>query len=217
MRDIPFKAKVIKRGEEDALYELGKFTSTTAQTLSQNNAQTHALDDRNINGNIDPTLQSIDKIAKELEIISQRLEDIENDGVKGKDLDKQIVDGIRDLKKHSEFYEKAALNFEANVLKTALKFAQKIIQLEVSEKSAQIAKQTLEPIMQKIKTASHIEIRLNPKDYLLLKDEFEFGVNVSLIEDANVALGGVIVTSDLGNFDGSVEARIKSIMQLCDI
>ena len=210
------KSTIIKRGEEDAPFELGKFTSTSPQELS-NNSFEHSLDDKSINGNVDPTLQGVMQITKQLENISQRLEIIENDGVKGKDLDKQIIDGIRDLKKHSEFYEKAALNFEANVLKTALKFAQKIMQLEVSEKSAQIAKQTLEPIMQKIKTASHIEIRLNPKDYLLLKDEFEFGINVGLIEDANVALGGVIVTSDLGNFDGSVEARIKSIMQICDI
>jgi len=216
MQDVSLKSTIIKRGEEDAPFELGKFTSTSPQELS-NNSFEHSLDDKSINGNVDPTLQGVMQITKQLENISQRLEIIENDGVKGRDLDKQIVDGIRDLKKHTEFFERAALNFETNVLKTALKLATKIVQIEVSNKSEQIAKQTLEPILKQIKSASKIEIRLNPKDFLLLKDEFDFGNNVSLIEDANVSLGGVVVVSDLGNFDGSVEARIKSIMQICDI
>jgi flagellar assembly protein FliH len=215
MSNINSKAQIIKRGQQDSAFELGVFTNSTPNSLANTNFS-HSLNDKSINGNIDPTLQGVEGIAKQLELISQKISDIENDGIKGRDLDKQVVDGIRDLKQHTEFFEQAALNFEANVLKTALKLANKIVQIELADKSAQIAKTTLEPIMKKIQSASKVEIKLNPKDFLLLKDDLQLGANVHLLEDANVTLGGVIVSSDLGNFDGSVEAKVQAIMQLCE-
>ena len=67
--------------------------------------------------------------------------------------------------------------------------------------------------MEKIKTASKVTIHLNPKDYVVLKDQLNLDSFVSLQEDSNVLAGGVVIASDLGNFDGSIESKIATMLE----
>ena len=94
---------------------------------------------------------------------------------------------------------------ETKLLKTSLSIAQKIIGIEVGENSSQIAKATISGMMDKINTASKVTIHLNPKDYVVLKEQLQFESFVDIKEDSNVSAGGVVIASDLGNFDGKKE------------
>ena len=67
--------------------------------------------------------------------------------------------------------------------------------------------------MSKIKTASRINIHLNPKDYVVLKDQLIFESFVTLQEDSNVTAGGVVIASDLGNFDGNIESKVQTMLE----
>ena len=40
---------------------------------------------------------------------------------------------------------------------------------------------------------------------------------IELLEDANVVAGGVVIASDLGNFDGSIEAKVSSMLESLDL
>ena len=70
--------------------------------------------------------------------------------------------------------------------------------------------------MAKIKTSSKINIHLNPKDYIVLKDQLKFESFVTLQEDSNVSAGGVVIASDLGNFDGNIEAKVQTMLESLD-
>ena len=106
---------------------------------------------------------------------------------------------------------------ETKLLKTSISIAQKIISIEVGENSSKIAKQTITHLLDKIKTASKVQIHLNPKDYEILKDQLNLEAFIELKQDANVTAGGVVIASDLGNFDGNIESKVSSMLDSLDL
>lgn len=169
-------------------------------------------------GKIDPILQEVQNLTIKLNDISQKVTNIEQEGVtKGKDLDAQVVKAIKDLKQYAAFFEQATFQMETKLLKTSISIAQKIINIEVGENSSKIAKQTINQLLEKVKSASKVKIHLNPKDYHILKAELSLEPFIELCEDPNVIAGGVVIASDLGNFDGSVEAKVTSMLESLDL
>ncbi|MFY4844362.1 FliH/SctL family protein [Aliarcobacter butzleri] len=169
-------------------------------------------------GKIDPILQEVQNLTIKLNEISQKVTNIEQEGVtKGKDLDAQVIKAIKDLKQYAAFFEQATFQMETKLLKTSISIAQKIINIEVGENSSKIAKQTINQLLEKVKSASKVKIHLNPKDYHILKAELSLEPFIELCEDPNVIAGGVVIASDLGNFDGSVEAKVTSMLESLDL
>ncbi|MCG3711652.1 FliH/SctL family protein [Aliarcobacter butzleri] len=169
-------------------------------------------------GKIDPILQEVQNLTIKLNEISQKVTNIEQEGViKGKDLDAQVVKAIKDLKQYAAFFEQATFQMETKLLKTSISIAQKIINIEVGENSSKIAKQTINQLLDKVKSASKVKIHLNPKDYHILKAELSLEPFIELCEDLNVVAGGVVIASDLGNFDGSIEAKVSSMLESLDL
>ena len=212
--NVNSNAKIIKTNDVQE-YKLGTFISNTPDEQVLN--EQVKLDDKSINGNTDPVLAAINDLSLKLNLIESKVVNIENDGVKTRDLDQQLIQALRDLKNYASFFEQAIFQLESKILKTSMSIAKKIISVEIGEQSEQIAKMTIENILNKIKTASQITIHLNPKDYLVLKDELNLDNFISLQEDSNVTAGGVVIASDLGNFDGNIEAKVQSIVESLDI
>ena len=167
---------------------------------------------------IEPIFAEFEKMIKKIEEVSQKVTTIEQDAIiKGKDFDTQVIKAIKDLKQCATFFEQAAFGFESKLLKTSISIAQKIINIEVGENSSKIAKQTINQLLLKLKNATKVKIHLNPKDYYILKQELELEPFIELFEDANVVAGGVVIASDLGNFDGSIEAKVSSMLESLDL
>jgi len=209
--NVNSNAKIIKTNDVQE-YKLGTFISNTPDEQVLN--EQVKLDDKSINGNTDPVLAAINDLSSKLNLIESKVINIENDGVKTRDLDQQLIQALRDLKNYASFFEQATFQLESKILKTSMSIAKKIISVEIGEQSEQIAKMTIENILNKIKTASQITIHLNPK---VLKDELNLDNFISLQEDSNVTAGGVVIASDLGNFDGNIEAKVQSIVESLDI
>jgi len=213
--NVNSNARIISSDKTEA-YTLGTFNSTAIDVQTDQMKAQATLNDKSINGNIDPVLIEIQKLTSKLNNIEQKVVSIENDGIKGKDLDKQLIQALKDLKNYATFFEQATFQLETKILKTSMSIAQKIIGVEVGEQSALIAKVTIENILNKIKSASQVTIHLNPKDFLVLKDELNLEDFITIIEDQNVTAGGVVIASDLGNFDGNIEAKIQTILESLD-
>ena len=208
-------SKVIKANTDAVPFELGTFV-TNDQNQNANMKNVAVLNDKSINGNVDPVLAEIKVLQKNLTQIGKRVESIERDGVKGRDLDRQVVNALKDLKQYSTFFEQAVFQMETKLVKTSFSIAKKIIGIELGENSALIAQETIKGMMDKIKTSSKVTIHLNPKDYIILKDKIKFDNYVSVQEDPNVTAGGVVIASDLGNFDGNVESKLESMLHSLD-
>jgi flagellar assembly protein FliH len=209
-------AKVLNSDDSVQKYELGNFINNNSETNLVPNSNT-VLDDREINGRVDPVLIEVRNLQNQIAEISKRVINIENDGVKGRDIDAQVVQAIKDLKQYAAFFEQATFQMESKIFKTSIALAQKIIAIEVGENSAKIAKETIKYLLEKIKTASRVQIHLNPKDYEILKSELNLEPFIELQKDPNVIAGGVVISSDLGNFDGSVESKVASMLETLDL
>ena len=204
-------SKVLKANNEEVPFELGNFiTNDQGQNSDMKNIA--ILNDKSINGNVDPVLLEIQNLQKMMQGIGQRVESIENDGIKGRDLDKQLVEALKDLKHYSTFFEQATFQMETKLVKTSFSIAKKIIGIEIGENSSKIAAETIKGMMDKIQTSSKVTIHINPKDYLIIKEQMTFDSFVNLQEDPNVTAGGVVVASDLGNFDGNIEAKLDTML-----
>lgn len=167
---------------------------------------------------IEPIFNEFEKMIKKIEEVSQKVTTIEQDAIiKGKEFDTQVIKAIKDLKQCATFFEQAAFGFESKLLKTSISIAQKIINIEVGENSSKIAKQTINQLLLKLKNATKVKIHLNPKDYYVLKQELELEPFIELLEDPNVVAGGVVIASNIGNFDGSIEAKVSSMLESLDL
>jgi len=213
--NVNTSSQIIKKNSETQEYQLGTFV-THGSNQNEQMKNVAVLNDKSINGNVDPVLTEIKALQQSMLAIQQKVNLIENDGIKGRDLDKQLVEALKDLKHYSTFFEQATFQMETKLLKTSLSIAQKVIGIEVGENSTAIAKATIESMMDKIKTSSKVTIHLNPKDYIVLKSQLSFDSFVSLQEDSNVTAGGVVVASDLGNFDGNIESKLQSMLESLD-
>jgi flagellar assembly protein FliH len=209
-------AKILSKNEEVQKYELGTFINSQSETNVVTNSNS-VLDDREINGRVDPVLIEVRNLTAKLNEISLKVSNIENDGIKGKDVDAQVVQAIKDLKHYAAFFEQATFQMETKLLKTSISIAQKIISIEVGENSSKIAKQTINHLLNKIKTASKVQIHLNPKDYEILKGQLNLEPFIELKSDANVTAGGVVIASDLGNFDGNIDSKVSSMLDSLDL
>lgn len=235
-------ARILKDGKKVEKFELSNFLKNKAlpkeessdfvelkleEEANSNSEKTeikssiqpmNIVDNSAIFEKIEPIFAEFEKMIKKIEEVSQKVTTIEQDAIiKGKDFDTQVIKAIKDLKQCATFFEQAAFGFESKLLKTSISIAQKIINIEVGENSSKIAKQTINQLLLKLKNATKVKIHLNPKDYYVLKQELELEPFIELLEDANVVAGGVVIASNLGNFDGSIEAKISSMLESLDL
>lgn len=213
-------AKVVSKKDDVEEYKLGTFMNNQ-QTPSQsepqpNNSTVLSNPNQPVNMGVEPLLNEIKNLHMKLDQITSKVTTIESDGVRSKDIDAQVVQAIKDLKHYAAFFEQATFQMETKLLKTSISIAQKIISIEIGENSAKIAKETIIHLLEKIKTASKVQIHLNPKDYEVLKDQLNLDPLIELHQDANVTAGGVVIASDLGNFDGNIDAKVSSMLETLD-
>ncbi|AXX93147.1 flagellar assembly protein FliH [Malaciobacter molluscorum LMG 25693] len=211
-------AKVISSNDEVQDYKLGTFLHKKLETATQNEQMQNVatLSDREIPLSVDPLVEEMKKISGQISTLSQKVDVLEQGGVASRDIDRQVVEAIKDLKHYATFFEQATFQMETKLLKTAVSIAQKIISIEVGENSSKIAKETISHLLSKIKTASRVKIHLNPRDYEILRHELNLESFIELQQDINVAPGGVVIASDLGNFDGNIEAKVASMLETLD-
>ncbi len=206
-------AKIITNNEEVKEFQLGTFVQNSSDTKNIQSPNI-ALADNNTNH--DSVISSIKELSSQLNIINQKITTLENNGLNSKQIDKQVIKAIQDLKHYASFFEQATFQMESKLLKTSISIAQKIISIEIGENSSKIAKETISHLLDKIKSASKIKIHINPKDYEVLKYELKLESFIELISDINVTIGGVVIASDLGNFDGNIESKVNTILETLD-
>ncbi|MFA6788645.1 MAG: FliH/SctL family protein [Arcobacteraceae bacterium] len=203
-----------EKDQELQSYQLGTFfNNDDSSPQNQRMQQSIASGEQTQEGYVDPLLTELKALKAQMQSIENKVTGIESNGISGRDLDKQIIESIKDLKNYASFFEQATFQLESKILKTSMAIAKKIITIEIGENSSLIAKETIKHLLNKVKTASKIQIHLNPKDYLVLKDQLKFDSYIELHEDINVTAGGVVIASDLGNFDGNIEAKVNSMLE----
>ena len=222
--EVKARATVIRKVDNIQTYELNQFdnneqTQEIINTVKpQEEPQQEVIQPtQQLNINIDSILDELGSLNQKISSLQANIDSLKDFSFSTKELDAQIVKALKELKQQAQFYKQASLAYEEKLLKTSFSIAKKIIGIELSQNSTKIAKETVNNLMEKIKGASKISIHLNPKDYIVLKDELEVEGLVKIEQDSNVTAGGVVISSDLGNFDGNIESKIESISQTLEL
>jgi len=123
---------------------------------------------------------------------------------------KLLEESIAKINKINDIFEEKIISIEKELISVALDIAKEVIQKEISKESEQVAFNLAKSLMQEIKNATKIKIKVNPKDAEFLEGKFE---NVEIIPDYAIKEGGVIIISDIGNIDAEVMERFKNVKE----
>ena len=126
---------------------------------------------------------------------------------------KALVDSIITLENALKTSQKHLEDLEKELSAISVDIAKEVIINEVSENSQKIALNLTKELLNSIMDATNIKIKVNPSDYLFLKEQLKDNAKVELISDSAVSLGGVVIVSDNGNIDGTIMSRYKNLKQ----
>jgi len=110
-------------------------------------------------------------------------------------------------------FENLIVSSEAQLPTTAIEIAKEVVKKEISLNSANIAAAICKELFSEIKDAKEVQVKVNPKDYEFIKENFS-GQNVKISADEAISAGGAIVLSDAGNLEGTIEARLEKIKKI---
>ena len=161
---------------------------------------------------IESSSQAMDAVLAKLDLLSNEISSIKQDSTNvSQKLDTQVIEALTGLNNHSKQFDKITKAFEDKLIAYSLKIATKIIQQEVQQNSKQIALNFAKDLILKLKDATKISVHINPKDYEYLNSNLDLSSTIELISDPNVSLAGIVISSDIGNFDSTIESKLDTL------
>nr|WP_315017224.1 flagellar assembly protein FliH [uncultured Campylobacter sp.] len=130
-----------------------------------------------------------------------------------KALESRYLGSINKLEEQAAKFENLIVSSEAQLPTTAIEIAKEVVKKEISLNSANIAAAICKELFGEIKDAKEVQVKVNPKDYEFIKENFS-GQNVKISADEAISAGGAIVLSDAGNLEGTIEARLEKIKKI---
>lgn len=103
---------------------------------------------------------------------------------------------------------------EKELASTAIDIAKEVIAKELEESSSKIALNLAKELMQELKGASNIELRVSPLDYDFVKSKLSDVKNLKISLDDAISKGSVIVLSDVANIESNLNSRLDKIKKM---
>lgn len=122
----------------------------------------------------------------------------------------RLVEGVHKIEEVYKEYQSKADNIEKELVGVAIDIAEEVVTKELSKSSKEIALNLTKELINDIKEATKIEVKVNPLDYDYVKDNINLE-KVEVIPDNAISLGGVVILSDSGNIEAEIHERFKNI------
>lgn len=103
---------------------------------------------------------------------------------------------------------------ESELSLAALDIAKEVLQKEVSSNSSLVAQNLAKALMKDLKDATRIELKVNPKDFELMQNLTKEDTKIKITSDDAISPGGVILLSDVGNLDATLQNRLASVKKI---
>ena len=164
------------------------------------------------------------EFAKRLEAeIARAKEDGKNEGIaqinaaneaKIKELEAKFSASAAKLDEQYIKFDEFLKKSEEELGQTAIKIAKEVIEKEVSSASSQIAHHLANSLIKELSDVKNIEIRVNPEDSDYLKEQFGKNERVKVSADDAISKGGVVIISEGGNIDATMQTRLEKLKML---
>jgi len=122
----------------------------------------------------------------------------------------RLVEGVHKIEEVYKEYQIKAENIEKELVGVAVDIAEEVIAKELSKSSKEIALSLTKELLNDIKEATQIEIKVNPLDYDYVKDNLNLE-KVKITPDNAISIGGVVILSDAGNIEAEIHKRFENI------
>ena len=122
----------------------------------------------------------------------------------------KLIESLHKIDKVYQDYQNKAENIEKELVAVAVDIAQEVIAKELSKHSKEIALSLTKELINDIKEATKIEIKVNPLDYDYVKDKINLD-KITIKPDNAISPGGVVIISDVGNIEAEIAERFKVI------
>jgi flagellar assembly protein FliH len=122
-----------------------------------------------------------------------------------------ISNSIAKIETVYESFENKISSIEKELVSVAIDIANEVINSEVSQNSAKIASSFAHQLLDEVKEASQITIKVNPNDIGYLQEQIKNDDKIKFISDSAVSEGGVVILSDVGNIDAQIHQRFKNL------
>jgi flagellar assembly protein FliH len=123
-------------------------------------------------------------------------------------------DSICKIEASAKEFESALEAIKADLIRAAIDIAHEVVQVELSESSNEIAKILSDELLNDLKGASKVTLKVNPKNHGALSEHVGKQEHISIISDSAVSKGGVIVISDAGNIDAQISKRFQRVKRM---
>ena len=113
----------------------------------------------------------------------------------------------------SDYVSKAnntIVSLENELVRASIDIAAEVIQTQVEENSKQIALSLAKSLLENIKDASQVTLKVSIYDYDFLKSHITDD-KITVEKDLAIAKGGVIIMSEVMNLDGTIKERFAKI------
>lgn len=181
-----------------------------------------------LSGNIIKLQMQIENQEKEFEKrleseISRAKEDALKEGyenakaefdAKFQELNNKYANSISKLENEYQNLQNFITINENELSLTAVDIAKEVIQKEANSNSSEIAKNLAKALMDEIKEATSIELKVNPKDFEFMQNLYKEDTKIKITSDDAISPGGVIILSDIGNLDATLQNRLNNIKKI---
>jgi flagellar assembly protein FliH len=125
-----------------------------------------------------------------------------------------FADSITKLEAKSQEYNSALETLKKELSSAAVEIAKEVVQIELDEHSGKVAEALASSLIEELKSASEVTLKVNPKDFTEISTKMQALENVKVIADPAVSAGGVIAISDLENIDAQIPSRFERVKRV---
>jgi flagellar assembly protein FliH len=118
---------------------------------------------------------------------------------------------VKKLDVSANDFEVALEKVKENLMNAALDIAREVVNVEVSNNSANIAKILSSELIKELQSASKITLKVNPKNHGVISQEVGSLKHIEVVSDSAISEGGVVAISDAGNIDSEISKRFEKV------
>ncbi|MCR6585305.1 flagellar assembly protein FliH [Campylobacter insulaenigrae] len=131
------------------------------------------------------------------------------------DLREKYLKSVEKLENTIQTLDEFLLKNEKELADTAVVIAKEVIAKEVENNSAIIALNLAKELMEELKNATSIELKLNPSDFDYVKEHLQSN-NLKFSVDDAINKGSVLILSDAGNIESNLNSRLQKIKNMAN-
>ncbi|WP_139451753.1 flagellar assembly protein FliH [Campylobacter armoricus] len=132
------------------------------------------------------------------------------------DLKEKYLKSIEKLENTIQTLNEFLSKNEKELADTAVIIAKEVIAKELEENSSLIALNLAKELMNELKSATKIELKLNPNDFEYVKTNLQEQNNIKFSLDDAINKGSILILSDAGNIESNLNNRLQKIKNMAN-